>query len=63
MLALVALPILLLRMLVEHDLPMNLFFYADGLGTVAILAVASMAIFGREKKPGSDSARPAPGPS
>jgi hypothetical protein len=49
-LALVALPILLLRMQVKHDLPMSVFFYADGLGTAAILAVAIMAMFVRVKR-------------
>ncbi|HEY6810414.1 MAG TPA: hypothetical protein VIZ70_04745 [Propionibacteriaceae bacterium] len=50
-LALVTLPIFLLWMHVEHDLPMSLFFYADGLGTAAILTVAIMALFGGGKKP------------
>ena len=50
-LALLTLPILLLWMQVEHDMPMSLFYFADGLGTAAILTVAIMALFGRVKKP------------
>jgi hypothetical protein len=61
-LALVALPILLLKIQVEHDLPMSLFFYADGIGTAAILGVAAMAMLGSGKKPLSDTVRRAPGP-
>jgi hypothetical protein len=48
-LALVALPILLLTLQVKHDLPMSVFFYADGVGTAAVLAVAIMAMFVRAK--------------
>jgi hypothetical protein len=61
-LALVALPILLLRLLVDHDIPMSVFFYADGLGTIAVLSVAAMTMTGNKNKRLSDPVKRAPGP-
>jgi hypothetical protein len=58
--AIVALPIALLKILVEHDLPLSLFIFADGLGTAAILAVAIMAMLGGRKRSASDSVGRAP---